>query len=604
VSQLDLASLEARVEMHGNQMHTDALHNQPDEHVEGEQTYLRVAEIVLADALQPLKAREIVDRGIERGLFGDHVLSRTPEKSMQARLSTDILNRAGLSKFIRTERGRFTLRSNAQQRGDAAQGDTPVVQAEYVAERRVLRTPREEVLCTAEGAFKDVLTFQGIDTDATPILRQLLDEESILHVSRSEAEMRNDAKQFVTYVLVQCGQRLLFFRRSYLSRAAEFLRGSKCIGFGGHVSAADADILSLGDRGLEACARRELIEELHFPIAGGDESRDHTAHLRSNTAALPRAPNRATVRLFQNVPLERLGILNDDSSEVGRRHVAVVYRAWLQDWNTIRLLQKGDSSIKGLGWIDLSKDKIDISDFEYWSQLCLRKFYPSTVIAKSGVRILNRTKLATDRIIVVAGRIGSGKTETAGYLSEKLGCPLIRSGALLQEIMGAPPMNEIGRRDFQARALDFIRADGGPERLAAAIEARVTKIGAERCIVDGLRHLSTYEDLSTRFGGRVSLIFVQTPPDVAYDMYRTREVPGTLTFSYRDFLEIYDAPVEAEIPSLGRKAQVYIYNSFGIEAFRRTLDDVKSVFAGRSAIVRSQPTSRGKGMARSPGGKP
>jgi HB1, ASXL, restriction endonuclease HTH domain len=91
--------------MHGNQMHTDALHNQPDEHVEGEQTYLRVAEIVLADALQPLKAREIVDRGIERGLFGDHVLSRTPQKSMQARLSTDILNRAGISKFVRTGRG-------------------------------------------------------------------------------------------------------------------------------------------------------------------------------------------------------------------------------------------------------------------------------------------------------------------------------------------------------------------------------------------------------------------------------------------------------------------------------------------------------------------
>jgi hypothetical protein len=89
VSQLDLVFTEVRVEMHGNQMNTDALHNQPDEHVEGDQTYLRVAEIVLADALQPLKAREIVDRGIERGLFGDHVLTRTPEKSMQARLSTD-----------------------------------------------------------------------------------------------------------------------------------------------------------------------------------------------------------------------------------------------------------------------------------------------------------------------------------------------------------------------------------------------------------------------------------------------------------------------------------------------------------------------------------
>jgi HB1, ASXL, restriction endonuclease HTH domain len=196
--------------MHGNEMHTDSLQNQPDDHVEGEhQTYLRVAEIVLSDALQPLKAREIVDRGIERGLFGDHVLSRTPEKSMQARLSMEILNRAGQSKFIRTERGRFTLRSKAfatpHTHGDG-QTDTAAASYEYIAEPRVLRTPKEEVLCASEAAFKDVLTFQGIDTEAAPILGQLLTEENISYVSRSEAEVRNDAKQFVTYVLVQCGQ--------------------------------------------------------------------------------------------------------------------------------------------------------------------------------------------------------------------------------------------------------------------------------------------------------------------------------------------------------------------------------------------------------------
>src|SRR5215216_3241337 len=100
---------------------------------------------------------------------------------MQSRLSTDILNRVTASKFIRTERGRFTLRSkvlNVEQPRDAAQGDSPVVHSEYVAERRVLQTPREEVLCAAEVAFKDVLTFQGIDPDTTPILRHLLDEGS------------------------------------------------------------------------------------------------------------------------------------------------------------------------------------------------------------------------------------------------------------------------------------------------------------------------------------------------------------------------------------------------------------------------------------------
>src|SRR6266851_7431751 len=575
-------------------MQTYTLHNQPDEPSEGEhQTYLRVAEIVLASALSPLKAREIVDRGIERGLFGVYVLSRTPEKSMHARLSMDILNRASQSKFLRTERGRFDLRAKLSHATNATGG-------EYVAEKRVLTTPKEEVLCTSQDAFGEVLTFQGIDTDATPVLDRLLRDDSVEYVSRSEAEVRNDAKQFVTYVLVQCGQRLLFFKRSYLSRAAEFLRGSKCVGFGGHVSQADFDILSLDDQGISACARRELMEELYLPNAEVESAQTPEPGMGSTTNA--RIPNRATVRLFQRAPLERLGILNDDSSEVGRRHVAVVYRVWLPDWQSARHLEKGDSSIKGLGWIDLSKDKLDIADFEYWSQLCLRKFYPSTVIARSGIRFINKGKVPSDRVIVVAGRIGSGKSETANYLSQKLGWPLIKSSTLLQKLMGTPPMSEIGRHDFQTKAFEFIRSDGGPERLAASIYARVNEVGTNRCIVDGIRNLSTYENLSARFGGDVGLIFVQTPPDVAYEMYRAREVQGALAFSYREFLEVYDAPVESEIPSLGRRAQVYIYNSFGMEPFRRTLDTVAARLSGKEPVLETPITSRGKVRGRCPTG--
>jgi len=378
--------------MSGNEIKTHHSENQADQHVEHDvQTYLRVAEAVLTSALTPLKAREIVERGIERGLFGDHILSRTPEKSMQARLSMDIINRGEKSRFGRTERGRFTLRSKLHGSTQSVAGETSEISArEYIAERRVLRTPKEEVLCVPESAYRDTLTFQGIDTDATPILGRLMNSLDLAYVSRSEAETQNDAKQFLTYVLVQCGQRLLFFRRSYLSRAAEFLRGSKCIGFGGHVSAADADILSHEDHGLSACARRELQEELHLADASPDLIKSNS---KVSPAFLPRTPNHETVSLFQSVPLERLGILNDDSSEVGRRHVATVYRAWLPDWDIARRLQKGDSSIRGLGWIDLSRDKVDISQFEYWSQLCLRRFYPSTPITKAGFKILNHSKL-------------------------------------------------------------------------------------------------------------------------------------------------------------------------------------------------------------------
>jgi predicted NUDIX family phosphoesterase len=395
--------------MQGNETKTVPLQDVVGQRVDHDaQTYLRVAETVLADALTPLKVREIVDRGFQRGLFGDHALSRTPEKSMQARLSMDILNLQDDSRFARTGRGRFTLRStlvaSASQTGTSESADGHP--REYIAARRVLRTPKEEILCVPEDSFSATLTFQGIDADAPQILAGLLSDRNVLYVPRSEAESRNDAKQFVTYVLVQRGQRLLFFKRSYLSRAAEFLRGSKCVGLGGHVSAADVDILSRADRGLSACARRELAEELHLGAVRSETRTVSSVRHSPNSAALPRAPSRETIKLFQEASLERLGVLNDDSSEVGRRHVAVIYRLWLPDWSVAWQLQKGDSSIKGLGWVDLSKDKVDISEFEYWSQLCLRKFYPSTPITKAGFKILNHSKLVRDRVVVVAGRIG------------------------------------------------------------------------------------------------------------------------------------------------------------------------------------------------------
>jgi len=87
-------------------------------------------------------------------------------------------------------------------------------------------------------------------------------------------------------------------------------------------------------------------------------------------------------------------------------------------------------------------------------------------------------------------------------------------------------------------------------------------------------------------------------------MYRAREAQGALSFSYREFLEIYDAPVECEIPSLGRKAHVYIYNSFGIEAFRRTLDEVSARFFRQAPIDQSESTNQGKARARSSDGTP
>src|SRR3982750_1594040 len=72
---------------------------------------LWAAELVLQKHRRPLRAREIVTYAQEQGLFSDEMHSRTPQKSLQARLSLDILQKGERSIFIRTARGLFYLRN-------------------------------------------------------------------------------------------------------------------------------------------------------------------------------------------------------------------------------------------------------------------------------------------------------------------------------------------------------------------------------------------------------------------------------------------------------------------------------------------------------------
>ncbi len=66
----------------------------------GKPTYLWAAEAVLRKQRRPLHALEIVSYAQEQGLFSDEMHSRAPQKSMQARLSLDILNKTDESLFV------------------------------------------------------------------------------------------------------------------------------------------------------------------------------------------------------------------------------------------------------------------------------------------------------------------------------------------------------------------------------------------------------------------------------------------------------------------------------------------------------------------------
>src|SRR5216683_4465817 len=84
-----------------------SLNSNIKEHLMG--VVLKEAEIVLAEAGKPLHYREITQRILARGLWKTE--GKTPDETVSAQLSVDIINHAQASLFQRTSKGIFALRA-------------------------------------------------------------------------------------------------------------------------------------------------------------------------------------------------------------------------------------------------------------------------------------------------------------------------------------------------------------------------------------------------------------------------------------------------------------------------------------------------------------
>ena len=73
-------------------------------------SYLQIAQSVLQKSRQPLSAREILDAAYRLQLVPEHLFGKTQYKTLQARLSEDLLRNRKRTIFARTGPGRFVLR--------------------------------------------------------------------------------------------------------------------------------------------------------------------------------------------------------------------------------------------------------------------------------------------------------------------------------------------------------------------------------------------------------------------------------------------------------------------------------------------------------------
>jgi predicted NUDIX family phosphoesterase len=477
-------------------------------------------------------------------LFDDKEISKTPQKSMQSRLSMEILKNGKNSKFIRVAAGQFFLRELLQREDVDENGADLEV---YTAPRRTAPPSSENVLVIHRDNYGPILDFQGIGRGPFKSPEKLFDQNLVTYIPRTEAETRDDTKQFVTYTIIQHETKVLSFVRGQYNRAASFLRGATCIGFGGHVTDADLSLFTQRDLGIRANAVREISEEITLPNGRPQIDPDK---------------------------LELLGILNDNSSAVGVRHLAILMRYWVEDFSEWQRPQRGESSINRLRWINTNRETLNLSDFEYWSQLCIKQYFPQALRTAPSYRIQRRGVFRNTHITCVVGAIGSGKSATTKALVKHAGYEQINSGQVLARLMGVPPVPQTDRSTFQAAALKFISEPGGPRALATALVEATQRVGHKRVVVDGIRHPETMAEFREKSPTPVALMYVHTPPDVAFEMFRMREDYGYLEIDLDTFIDIYNAPVEGQVRYLIQDADVILYNWIGLSEYEKTINEM------------------------------
>jgi hypothetical protein len=64
------------------------------------------------------------------------------------------------------------------------------------------------------------------------------------------------------------------------------------------------------------------------------------------------------------------------------------------------------------------------------------------------------------------------------------------------------------------------------------------------------------------------LLYVQAPPDLAYEFYREREANG---YSIFDFLRVRNAPVERDVEQMIGLSDAVLYNWTGRAQYRRAV---------------------------------
>ncbi len=191
----------------------------------------------------------------------------------------------------------------------------------------------EHVLVIPRSLFDQLGSFQGFQPEVARYLGAMLAPGANFFMERPAAELDPTHKQLIPYSLFHHAGRYLCYTRGGAS-GEKRLVAKRSVGIGGHINPVDEAQDGLGETLYYNGVEREIAEEL--VIAGGHEQRV-------------------------------IGLINDDSNEVGSVHLGVVHVFDL-DSDEVR---SNEEAIQDLAFVPLERLAAQKEELESWSRICI-----------------------------------------------------------------------------------------------------------------------------------------------------------------------------------------------------------------------------------------
>lgn len=295
-------------------------------------SYLEIAEKVLVHRRRPMGPHAILRDAFMLDLMPSHLHGETQHKTLQARLSEDILHGKERSRFVRTEPGKFFLRSLLSDESIPAEFRTTIK-----ARRRKRELTPDPVLCIAKESLHKLERQNG---HAPWAIYEHLRETGEL----SYHEVKSRPKDHVPiwcFVMMVRDDSVLSYRVGRYRAHEEELTSKRTVGFTTLVTEAQQTLFNHRDLGIIEAGVTALALDVDFPM--------DVEVLEAETSDVSSV----------------VSVMLDDEVEAALLIIETVCPHWFEP--TTRRLSMND-----MKWIPFRVSPNHLEDFDPWTQAVVR----------------------------------------------------------------------------------------------------------------------------------------------------------------------------------------------------------------------------------------